>query len=286
MAAADEYVSSRWVGDVRVTAINEGKLPLSVNLTVPEEVWRQEISADSGGKIPLDVNVLLVQTGDATILVDAGLDEPESNWNRRFLDRWPRSVRTPGVVAGLASMGVKPEDVTHVLITHTHFDHTVGVAAEQDRRLVPRYPNARVLVGRADWEHAPEGQLAMEQQEPRIGALAEAGLLDLVDSEREIVSHVTMIPSPGESSGHSLIRISSNHQTLFAVGDLFHYAAEVAHPHWMVTWADQKQMQASRRKLLDDAVSTNALVVFTHANFPPWGRIVPNEDSDFSWRRA
>jgi glyoxylase-like metal-dependent hydrolase (beta-lactamase superfamily II) len=285
MAAASDYVQSRRLGDLTVTAINDGAVGLPVELTVPEKVWRQEIDADAEGKVPVDIHVLLVQTDNATILIDAGLDEPGSDWDQRFLTEWPGSRRTPGVIAGLASVGVTPEDVTHVLLTHTHFDHVMGLAAERDGRLIPRYPNARVVLGRADWENAPNEHLEPEQQ-ARIGAVAEAALLDLLDDEREIVPGVTMIPAAGESPGHSIMRISSNRKTLYAVGDLFHFAAEVEHPDWMVPWADPKQMSASRRKLLDDALSTDSLIVFSHENFPPWGRIVRNGGSGYRWQRA
>jgi glyoxylase-like metal-dependent hydrolase (beta-lactamase superfamily II) len=285
MVAASEYVQSRTLGDVTVTAINDGSIALPVELTVPEQVWRQEIDVDVEGKTPLDTHVLLVQTGRSTILIDAGLDAPGSSGEQHFLEEWPGLRRTPGVVAGLAGVGIKPQEVSHVLLTHVHFDHVVGLATERDGRLVPRYPNARAVLGRADWENPPEGHLGPEQR-ARIGAVAEAGLLDLLDGEQEIVPGVTMIPAPGESPGHSIIRISSNRETLYAVGDLFHFASEVAHTDWMVPWADPEQMAASRRKLLDDAVATDALVVFSHENFPPWGRIVPNEGSGFHWRRA
>lgn len=285
MAAASDYVQSRRLGDVTVTAINDGAVASPVELTVAEEVWRREIDADGEGRIRVDTHVLLVQTGEATILIDAGLDEPGSGWDRRFLVEWPGSVRTPGVVAGLASIGISPHDVTHVLVTHVHFDHVVGLAGERDGRLVPRYPNAHVLVGRADWENAPEGHLGPEQR-ARIGAVAEAGLLDLLDGEREVIPGVAVIPAPGESPGHSMIRISSNRETLYAVGDLFHYAAEVEHQDWMVPWADPERMRDSRRKLLDDAVSADAVVVFSHEKFPPWGRIVVDEGAGFRWQRA
>jgi glyoxylase-like metal-dependent hydrolase (beta-lactamase superfamily II) len=285
MVAASEYVQPRRLGEVTVTAINDGTVALPVELTVPEAVWRQEIDVGPDGKMPVDTHVLLVQTDGSTILIDAGVDEPGSGWEQRFLEEWPGSRRTPGVLAGLASVGIKPEDVTHVLLTHVHFDHVVGLAAEDGGRLVPRYPNAHVVLGRADWENPPEGHLGPEQR-ARIGAVAEAGLLDLLDGEREIVPGVTMIPAPGESPGHSIIRISSNRETLYAVGDLFHFAAEVEHPDWMVPWADPKQMAASRRKLLDDAVATDALVVFSHEHFPPWGRVVRIEGRGFGWQRA
>lgn len=282
---ASEYVQSRPLGEVTVTAINDGTVALPVELTVPVEVWRQEIDADAEGKVLVDVHVLLVQTADATILIDAGLDVPGSRWDQRFHDQWPGSRRTPGVIAGLASVGIRPEDVTHVLVTHSHFDHVVGLAAEHDGRLVPRYPSARVVLGRADWEDAPKEHLQSEQR-ARLGAVAEAGLLDLLGGEREVVPGVMMIPAPGESPGHSVVRISSGRETLYAVGDLFHFAAEVGHPDWMVPWADPTHMQASRRMLLVNTASTDALVVFTHDRFPPWGRILRNGSKGYRWQRA
>jgi glyoxylase-like metal-dependent hydrolase (beta-lactamase superfamily II) len=285
MAGASDYVQTRPLGNLTVTAINDATAGFSVQLTVPEDVWRYGIDADPKGKLPVDIHVLMVRTDDANILIDAGLDEPGSGWDQRFLEEWPGSRRTPGVIAGLASVGVTPEDVTHVLVTHAHFDHVVGLAAERGGRLIPRYPNARVVVGRADWEDTPEEHLEPELR-ARIGAVAEAGLLHLLDDEREIVPGVTMIPAAGESPGHSIIRISSDGDTLYAVGDLFHFAAEVEHLDWMAPWADPNQMPTSRRKLLDDAISSDALVVFSHENFPPWGRIVRADRSGYRWQRA
>ena len=51
-------------------------------------------------------------------------------------------------------------------------------------------------------------------------------------------------------------------------------------------WAGQEQMLTSRRTLLDAVASTDALVVFTHETFPPWGRIVGDEGSGYHWQRA
>lgn len=285
VAQVSEYIQSLRVGDVTVTAITEGVMPWTPELTVPEEVWGREIDVDAAGTVPIDTHVLVAQLGDATILIDAGLDDPGSRWDEHFLEEWPGSVRSPGVEAGLASVGIKPEDVTHILITHVHFDHVIGLAAERAGRLVPRYPNARVLLGRADWENVPEEHLSPESA-ARIEVIERAGLLELVDGECEVVPAVSMIPAPGESPGHSMIRVCSNGKVLYAVGDLFHHRSEIEHRDWMVPWANQEQMLASRNRLLAEATSTDALVVFTHETFPPWGRIVGDEVSGYRWQRT
>jgi hypothetical protein len=75
VAATSEYVQSGHIGDVTVTAINDAIMPMKIELTLPEAVWRQGIDADAEGKVLIAVHALLVQTSDATILIDAALDE-------------------------------------------------------------------------------------------------------------------------------------------------------------------------------------------------------------------
>jgi hypothetical protein len=122
------------------------------------------------------------------------------------------------------------------------------------------------LLGRDDWEHVPDQHLAPEAR-ARIRSIEGTGLLELVDGKREVVPGVRMIPAPSESPGHSMTRASSNCTVLYAVGDRFHYRSEVEHPDWMVPWANQEQMLASRNRLLAEKTSTDALVVFTYEAF-------------------
>ncbi len=282
--AFDDYVQSRRVGDATVTAINEGIMPWVPELLVPEEEWRQAIETDAGGAIRIATHVLLVQIGDARILIDAGLDDPGSSWEERWLTEYPGSTLTRGVTQALAAAGLRREDVTHILMTHAHFDHFVGLTIERGSELVPRYPNARVLLGRADWENNPEREDPDSDLAPRIGTVEKHGLLELVEGIREVVPGVTMIPAPGESPGHSIIRVSSGGENLYAVGDLFHHASEIEHLDWIVPWADAAGMGASRQRLLEDAIATDAVVVFTHETFPPWGRIA-RRDGGYRWER-
>jgi glyoxylase-like metal-dependent hydrolase (beta-lactamase superfamily II) len=181
----------------------------------------------------------------------------------------------------LATLGIAPAEITHVLITHTHDDHYSATTVERDGRLVPRFPRAWCFVGRGDWEgQDPAGPLAV-----RLGALDRPGLLELVDGVREVAPGITMLPAPGETPGHSIVRISSAGETLYYVGDLFHHHCEIAHPDWVSPGRDPVAMQASRERLLADAAREQATVVYTHAPFPGWGRIVLQGDG-YRWQPA
>ncbi len=284
MLPPTEYLASRRIGDATVTVISDAT-GLSTIMTrlvgVPDEVWRREVVADANGEVQLGYNVAHVRLGGASILIDLGFDDPSpsSQW------RAPRHLRTPGTPAGLAAIGVAPDNVTHVLITHAHGDHIAGGSVERGGDRVPRYPNARHYLGRADWEGNAERDRPGSHAALQLGTIERAGLLELVDGEREIVPGVTMIAAPGESPGHSIVRVQSRGGAFYFLGDLFHHPCEVAHLDWVAEGRDAAAMRASRDRLVADALVTNAVLVATHIPFPPFGRL-ESTAAGLRWRTA
>ncbi|MGH2376342.1 MAG: MBL fold metallo-hydrolase [bacterium] len=278
------YVSSRKIGDATVTVISEGSCLWAPRFGVPEAAWRRAMpDADAEGRIHIAFNLIHIRIGAASVLVDPGFDDPWSSWDEAFGARWHAYARTPGLGAALAALGVRAGEVTHVLITHGHDDHFAGVAAEVGGRLEPRFPRARHLIGRQDWEGNPRRADPQLELTLRLGLLHSRGLLDLVDGEQEIVPGVRMIHAPGETPGHSVVRVRSAQERFYFVGDLFHHTSEIANPDWVSPGRDAVAMRASRDRLLAEASAT-ATVVFAHAPFPAWGRIVAAERG-YIWER-
>ncbi len=275
------HIHSRNVGDVTVTIISEGTLKWAPELQAPDAEWRREIpEADRDGVVRFGLNTVLVQTGDATIVIDPGYDDPSPADGQRE----PNVERSAGLAVALSALGVAAEQVTHVLISHPHGDHLGGVTLERNGQRVARFPRARHLIGRADWEGDPEQQRPDASLVTHLGTIARLGLLDLTDGEHVVTPGVTMINAPGETPGHSIVRVQSCGATFYYVGDLFHHPCEVAHVDWVSPGRDRVAMQASRERFLSTAVTEHATVVFTHEQFPPWGRIVP-EGASYRWRR-
>jgi glyoxylase-like metal-dependent hydrolase (beta-lactamase superfamily II) len=267
-----DYVASRRVGDATVTAITDASgMSTIIKMLegVPEEVWRREVEADANGEVRLSYNVAHVKLGDASILIDLGFDDPSptSPWKA------PRHLRTPGVQAGLATIGVRPSDVTHVLVTHNHSDHIAGGTIEVDGKRVPRFPNARHYLGRLDWEGVPERSQPDSALAIHLGTIDRLGLLDVVGEERELVPGVTMLHSPGETPGHSIVRVESGGAAFYFLGDLFHHPCEVAHSDWVARGRDAAQMRDSRERLIAEAYPKRVLLMTTHMPFPGWGRL-------------
>lgn len=98
-----------------------------------------------GGDWKLIYSSFLIRHPKGVVLVDAAFgDEAEADVEKGpFYFRW--AVGSARVARPLATLlrqaGVAPEEVTHVLITHAHWDHTGGLA---------QLPHAKVLMPKAE----------------------------------------------------------------------------------------------------------------------------------------
>jgi glyoxylase-like metal-dependent hydrolase (beta-lactamase superfamily II) len=196
----------------------------------------------------------------------------------------PGYTPPPSLVESLAAIGVAPEDITHVVITHPHWDHINGLAVERGGELLPCFPRARHLLGRADWEQA-EMRTALGDptslDSRTLGIVDTAGLLELVDGERELTAGVRIVAAPGETPGHQMLRVESEGAVAYCLGDLVHSDTEIEHPDWVPTWADSDVLAASRHALTEAALAERALLAAAH--IAGAGRLVLADGGRVRW---
>ena len=171
-----------------------------------------------------------------------------------------------------------------MVITHPHADHYPGVTVERGGALVPRFPRARHYLGRGDWEGNPARGMPGSDLD-RLELVDRLGLLDCVDGEREIAPGVAIVPAPGESPGHQVVRLESAGEVFYVLGDIVHHACEVAHLSWGPPHGELEALMAARKRIFSTVAGEEALLVTAHEPFPPWGRIVPTNDG-YRWRRC
>src|SRR5690606_27307839 len=103
------------------------------HFNVPEETLRQAVpELADGGPLPSALTTTIVRLGAALVVIDPALDDPSSRLDQRMSARSTTWTRGPGLQATLESLGIANADVTHVVITHAHFDHCLGVTVERD----------------------------------------------------------------------------------------------------------------------------------------------------------
>jgi glyoxylase-like metal-dependent hydrolase (beta-lactamase superfamily II) len=278
------YIATRRVGDAAIHIVSDGELLWAPGFAVPEEAWRQAMpEADDLGRVWLGLNVILIEIGDARIVVDPAMDDPGTGFERSFTGRSTMQIRrSPGLAAALDLLDWPTAQVTHALITHAHGDHYGGVMVEHDGQLHIRFPNARHLLGRADWEGNLQRQSRNTELNRRLGAIDQAGLLELVDGPLEVVPGVQLLATPGETPGHIAVRVHSGGNQLFILGDLFHHRCELEHLDWAPPHADALQSEVTRRRVFTDLATSGALAIAPHEAFPGIGCITASGDH-FQW---
>ncbi len=120
---------------------------------------------------------------------------------------------------------------------------------------------------------------------PRLDVVRDAGLLKLVQGPFTVGPGVTLLTAPGESPGHYVVRVESEGEVFYHLGDLVHYWFEFEHMEWIISedeGRDLDAMVATRRKLLPRVASENAIATFSHADFPGWGELIQHGDR-FRW---
>jgi glyoxylase-like metal-dependent hydrolase (beta-lactamase superfamily II) len=160
----------------------------------------------------------------------------------------------------LAASGIPATAITDVVITHPHLDHTLGIVSPVENPSQAVFPNARHYLGAKDWENLPN----MEETERRpLEVVQCAGLLTLVDGPLDLGDGLTLLPTPGETPGHQILRLKNEEGEAYFVGDLFHHLLELGEDRHPV-WAEAPAMRASKSMLTQLAAAGNAWVFFAH----------------------
>jgi glyoxylase-like metal-dependent hydrolase (beta-lactamase superfamily II) len=267
------------IGAARVAILNAGdmRLLLKAELAVPEALWRPQY-ADLFERPDVSPSLsIYVEQHDTRVLVD--INDYRATVTPGSEYALPGYTPPPPIPDQLRSLGVQPADITHVVITHPHWDHFAGTTSPGADGYVPTFPHARHYLGAADWMDA-ELQAALQDpaslEARTFGVLHRQGMLRLVGEQESIAEGIDILPAPGETPGHQIVRLRSGGETLYIVGDVFHHPIEVKHPDWMVGWADAETMRVTRQWLLQVALADHALLIASH--IAGLGRIERTDD--------
>lgn len=286
----EELVPSRYalqVGEIEVLVISDGVLPLptatlatNADPTV-RAAWFEDMF------LPPDafdwaLNVLVLRSGDQTILVDAGLGGEFPGFPRA--GQFPRRLEGAGI--DLAS-------VTDVVLTHMHMDHVGGLLVEGVRNRLR--PDLRIHVAAAEvefWSSPDFSHTAMPTPVPKVLRRVAKQFLDtyqgqlrIFAEEAEVAPGVSVHRTGGHTPGHSVVRVTSGGDRLIFAGDAI-FPVGFDHPDWHNGFEhDPEESVRVRVDLLREAAASGALLVATHLPFPSVGRVAINGDA-FRWVAA
>ena len=213
------------------------------------------------GRVPLSVNCLLVRAGERRILIDTGSGRDEPLLMERY------GGGSGYLVDNLRSLGITPDDMDAVIVTHAHADHVGGAAVQS----MPTFPKARYWLWQKEWDHwtTPEAMAERPFLKRKLPPLKEHGLLELVDAEMEIAPGVRLISAPGHTPGHMCVALTSGQEMAIYTGDLLHHDSQLEHPECSAAVDLLPAMSAtSRQRILAEALQHNAILLTAHLPTP------------------
>jgi len=257
------------VGDAEVTVIADGlrtmPLPDAFVRNQPKDAVNAALRAAhlAENELSIPFNVLLVNTGGRLVLIDSG--------------NGPQPAGAPvGLLRGtLAALGVAPDQVDEVVISHFHGDHINGLLTAEG---TAAFPNAEVKVPEAEWafwmddgamSRAPEGQKAGFQNARRVFT----PLKDKVSRypwEKEVAPGLTAVAAPGHTPGHTAFTLQSGGGTLFIQSDITNIPALfMRNPGWHAMFdMDPAKAEDTRRRTYDRLAADRTEVAGYHFPFP------------------
>jgi len=257
------------IGDITVTALSDGVLaaPLDVVLGVERAEIERLAGRKPGEPLPIAVNAFLLERAGKWALVDTG----SGNSMGPTLGKLPENLRV---------LGVTPERIETIFLTHLHPDHSNGLVDDAGNAI---YPNAEVVLHETEaafWLDRDEASGATERIRRNIAKtkVTTAPYRERMRTVRdgEAVPGISALLLAGHTPGHTGWLVQSGKGSLLIWGDLVHLAAiQIARPDTGLVYdVDPQAACATRRRMFDRVAADKLAVAGAHLDFPGFGTIV------------
>jgi len=253
------------LGEFELHAVTDGFFRLDGGAMfgiVPKVAWERVAPADEKNRITLSLTNLLLKAHGNNILVDTGIG---TKHDAKFVDMYA-VVHPPTTPESLAKIGVKPEDVNFVVLSHLHFDHAGGATILRDGELVPTYPNATYLIQEGMWREAQESNPRTKgsYMPDDFLPLQKAGRVKLIRGDYEIVPGVRCVLTGGHVKHHQVVRMESRGEKAIYWADLLPTTAHIK-PAWVMGYDLYPHEVASlKQQLVAEAMRERWVNVFEH----------------------
>src|SRR5438093_2188091 len=190
-----------------IIPLSEGSFTVDkTKLFVPFSQAEDELQKRPAGSLLVEIQPFLVVTSKDILLLDAGLGFHKGKDNRMQIH------------VNMEMHGIKPEQVTKVLMSHLHKDHAGGVCRENNHEQLS-FPNATYYVRKKELDFAMEtgfpsfipDELKALQSSPQVHFLH--------DDEGVIDDYVFYRHTGAHSPHHQVFWIKENNETIFFGGD-------------------------------------------------------------------
>jgi glyoxylase-like metal-dependent hydrolase (beta-lactamase superfamily II) len=262
------------VGGWTLEPLLEGSLRLDGGAmwgVVPKNLWDAWTPAAADNTIALAARPFLARRGDHVVVIEAGVG---ARWDAKKREYF--HLAGGHLEAALAARGVKPEDVTHTVASHAHWDHIGAWVVERDGREEPLFPKARHHLAAAEIQRCldPEPVRRASYRSEDLRALEAARLLEPFSGQKELLPGLSVLEVGGHSAGISVVLIGApgGERAVFW-SDVCPTSHHIQPPYIMAYDIDVVRSFEQRRRLFGEAADQGWLSLFFHDSTRPLARL-------------
>ncbi|MCB0712992.1 MAG: MBL fold metallo-hydrolase [Ignavibacteriae bacterium] len=269
------------IGSYRVDLIETCRFALDGGAmfgVVPKNLWsRAYPHVDEQNRIAMAARSLLIRGEGKIIVVDAGCGHKmeEKLENIYALDHSTFTLRT-----GLGEHGVTPEEVTHFIYTHLHFDHAGGsTVLDESGNPVPLFPNARHYVQKEQltWGRNPTDKDRASFMPGNWEPVVERGLLEELDGDGELFPGIELRTVNGHTRAMQMVIVRDDSGGLVYPADLMPTSAHIGYPYIMGYDNFPLTTLEEKKTFIPEAYERNWLLCFEHDAFTDAVKIKPGK---------
>jgi glyoxylase-like metal-dependent hydrolase (beta-lactamase superfamily II) len=230
---------------------------------VPKPLWEKTNPPDNMNRIKLATRNLLLVSGSKKILVDTGMG---NKWNGKNKEIYAIDQESFSLYKSLSKLNLKPEDITDVILTHLHFDHTGGSTVLNNNKLEPAFPNATYYVQKQNYQWAvnPSEKDKGSYIKDNFVPLKEAGVLMQIEGEKQFDDEIDFIIVNGHTFGQQLLKLSDSANTFLYCCDLFPTTAHIPLPYVMGYDLQPLVTVNEKKRILKTALDEEWKLFFEH----------------------
>jgi glyoxylase-like metal-dependent hydrolase (beta-lactamase superfamily II) len=262
-------------GEWTITALSDGFMRLdggSMWGVVPQNLWRGMTPPAADNTILIALRPFLATRGDAKVVIEVGIGERwEPKWRAIY-----QIVATETLAGTLRACGVEPEEVTHVVASHCHWDHIGAQVVSRDGELAPLFPNARHFAPAIEIEMAkkPGHARAPSYRADDVVPIEERGLMTPYEGTIEILPGLRAHVLGGHSDGVSVITFEEGERDAAIFwSDVVPTAHHIQPPYIMAYDIDVVRSYEVRAEWLERAARGRWTGMFYHDVDHAFGRV-------------
>ncbi|WP_349727813.1 YtnP family quorum-quenching lactonase [Peribacillus frigoritolerans] len=219
------------IGEIKLTWLNGGVTHLDGGAmfgVVPKPLWAKKYPVNENNQIELRTDPILVQANGLNMLIDSGIG------NGKLNDKQKRNfgvTEESNLVEDLGRLGIQPNDIDYILMTHLHFDHACGLTKREGETWVPVFERAEIITTQTEWVEMKNPNIRSKSTYWAENWEAVSSLVRPFEGEQEITDGIKMIHTGGHSDGHAIIIIEDGGDRLIHMADIM-----PTHAHANVLW--------------------------------------------------